>query len=148
MLNKNVPLVAIMLGLGALLLAACGGRTAIAEFSEEPYSIEQVAETGLNRIVLTERAAERLGVETAAIAEAMKDGEQRLVVPYSAVVYDINGGTWVYVAIEPLTYVREAVTVEYIDDDEAVLSDGPEVGTEVVTVAVAELYGADLGVGK
>jgi hypothetical protein len=29
-----------------------------------------------------------------------------------------------------------------------VLLDGPPVGTEVATVGIAELYGADTGVGK
>jgi hypothetical protein len=146
--HKNFTLLLILLSLGAGLLAACGGKAAVADFAENPYSLEAVEGTELNRVILTERAAERLGVETATVNEAMKSGEQRLVIPYSALVYDINGGTWVYKALEPLVYIRESVTVDYIEDDEAVLTEGPEVGTEVVTVAVAELYGADTGVGK
>ena len=75
-------------------------------------------------------------------------GTQRMVVPYSAVIYDLQGATWVYVSPEPLVFVREPVTIDYIQGDLAVLSDGPPVGTEVATVGVAELYGADTGVGK
>jgi len=75
-------------------------------------------------------------------------GAQAKVVPYAAVIYGLNGETWVYVSPEPLVFHREPVTVAYIDGDNAVLSEGPAVGTQVVTVGVAELYGADTGVGK
>jgi hypothetical protein len=89
-----------------------------------------------------------LGVETAPIHEEQMDGTERLVVPYAAVIYGLNGETWVYTNIEPLTFRRESITVDYIEGDMAVLLDGPPAGTEVVTVAVAELYGADTGVGQ
>lgn len=75
-------------------------------------------------------------------------GTRRMVVPYSAVIYDLQGATWVYVSPEPLVFVREPVTIDYIQGDLAVLSEGPDIGTEVATVGVAELYGADTGVGK
>jgi hypothetical protein len=75
-------------------------------------------------------------------------GALKKVVPYSAVIYDLTGGTWVYTSPEPLTYVREPISVDYIEGDMAVLADGPDVGTLVATVAVAELYGIDTGVGK
>ena len=44
--------------------------------------------------------------------------------------------------------MRHPVTGEYIEGDRAILLDGPPVGTNVVTVGVAELYGADTGIGK
>ena len=75
-------------------------------------------------------------------------GALKKVVPYSAVIYDLTGGTWVYTSPEPLTYVREPISVDYIEGDMAVLADGPDVGTLVATVGVAELYGIDTGVGK
>jgi hypothetical protein len=75
-------------------------------------------------------------------------GMQRQVIPYSAVLYDLNGETWVYTNPEPLVFVRQPVSVDYIEGDLAVLSDGPPAGTQVATVGVAELYGADTGVGK
>ncbi len=70
------------------------------------------------------------------------------MVPYAAIIYGLNGETWIYVNPEPLTFVREPVTINYIDGDLAVLEEGPPVGTSVATVAVAELYGTDTGVGK
>jgi hypothetical protein len=75
-------------------------------------------------------------------------GTLRKVVPYSAVIYDLTGETWVYTVPEPLTYVRQPITVNYIEGDTAVLVDGPDTGTLVATVGVAELYGVDTGVGK
>jgi hypothetical protein len=38
--------------------------------------------------------------------------------------------------------------VDFIADDRAYLTTGPSVGTEVVTIGVAELYGTETGVGK
>jgi hypothetical protein len=70
-------------------------------------------------------------------------GTLKKVVPYSAVLYALSGDAWVYTSPEPLVFVRRQVTIEHIDQDSAVLSDGPAVGTQVVTVGAAELYGAE-----
>jgi hypothetical protein len=43
--------------------------------------------------------------------------------------------------------VRSAIDVASIEGDRALLTSGPPVGTTVVTVGVAELYGAETGVG-
>jgi len=75
-------------------------------------------------------------------------GTLRKVIPYAALIYDLTGETWVYTSPEPLTFVRQPITVDYIDGDKAVLVDGPAAGTLVATVGVAELYGIDTGVGK
>jgi len=69
----------------------------------------------------------------------------RKVVPHGAVVYDAQGKTWVYANPEPLVFVRQPITVDYIEGDRAVLSDGPVPGTAVVTVGAAELFGAEHG---
>jgi hypothetical protein len=72
----------------------------------------------------------------------------RKVVPYAAVLYGVHGETWVYTNPEPLVYVRQAITIDYIEGDLAILSEGPEAGTEVVTVGAAELFGTETGVSK
>jgi hypothetical protein len=72
----------------------------------------------------------------------------RTSVPYAAVLYDATGNTWVYTNTEPLVFIRHPISIETIVGDEAILSDGPPPGTAVVTVGVAELYGAEVGVGK
>jgi hypothetical protein len=74
-------------------------------------------------------------------------GAVRTVIPYGALIYDLNGDTWVYTSPEPRTYIRETITVDYIDGDLAVLVEGPAAGTEVVTAGAAELYGEEFGVG-
>lgn len=78
-----------------------------------------------------------------------KNGMVQKVIPYAALIYDVEGGTWVYVK-EPnvLSFVRQSVTVDYILGDLAYLVEGPEVGTQVVTMGAAELYGVETGVSK
>jgi hypothetical protein len=78
----------------------------------------------------------------------VEDESLRKVIPYSALIYDLDGSTWIYVSPEPLVFMRQPVTVDFIEGDRAILSDGPSAGTIVATVGVAELYGADTGVGK
>ena len=76
---------------------------------------------------------------------ALSGAGTRRVVPNSAVIYDPKGQTWVYINPEPLVFVRHAVTVDYVDGDRVVLSDGPAPGTMVVTVGAAELLGTEYG---
>ena len=76
------------------------------------------------------------------------NGGPQLVIPYAAVLYDLHGETWVYTNPEPLVFVRQPITVDFVDGDRAVLLDGPPAGTAIVTVGAPELFGADTGVGK
>jgi hypothetical protein len=100
------------------------------------YSIDD-AETGLV-------TGQRLAVEV-----SLKGEEGlRLVIPVSSLIYDINGGTWVYISPEPLQFLRVPVVVDYIKGNLVVLKEGPPIDAKVVTVGVAELYGTDTGVGK
>lgn len=76
------------------------------------------------------------------------DSAPRKVVPYAAVLYGVNGETWVYTSPEPLQFIRSPITIDYIEGDLAVLSEGPEVGTAVVRLGAAELFGTETGVSK
>jgi hypothetical protein len=92
-----------------------------------------------------ERDDRQLGAEgTKKIANSHK----MKVIPYSALLYDPNGGEWMYTNPEPLVFVREKIIVDRIAGDKAILKKGPPVGTKVVTVGVTELYGAETGIGK
>jgi len=71
-----------------------------------------------------------------------------LVVPWSAVLHDIHGGTWVYENTRPQQYVRRRVEVRRVIDSLAVLARGPDVGANVVTAGAAEIYGTEFGTGK
>jgi len=128
-------------------LAGCGGSPTGAA----PASFQAVAEpiegTNLKKVSLTQRAAERLGIQLVEAREEQVAGQQRLVVPYAAVLYDAKGTAWAYTNPEGLVFIRQSLTIEFIQGDLAVLSAGPPLGTRVVTIGAAELYGVESGVG-
>lgn len=70
--------------------------------------------------------------------------DKQLVVPYNAVYYDGKGVAWVYANPKPLVYERKRIKIERIVGNLAVLSGGPPVGTTVVTIGAALLYGAEV----
>ena len=148
MQHINRWMVMVLLIIAALPLAACSQASPVTASKVQPAQVEKIEGTELNRVTLTEMAAQRIDLQTAPVREEQLNGTQRLVVPYSAVIYDLEGATWTYTSPAPLTFVRESITVDYIEGDMVVLTDGPAVGTEVVTVGVPELYGADTGIGK
>ena len=78
----------------------------------------------------------------------MDKGAPQKIVPYASVVYDLHGDTWAYTNPDPLVYIREHISVDYIEGDLAVLAQGPAPGTQVVTVGAAELLGTEFGIGK
>jgi RND family efflux transporter MFP subunit len=83
-----------------------------------------------------------------AAALALRGAEEALSVPWSAVVHDIYGGTWVYESAEPHRYVRRRVVVDHVADGQALLVSGPEEGTAVVTQGAVELFGVETGFSK
>jgi hypothetical protein len=131
----------VCLAVVGLVLTGCSQASTSAP-KEEAIHIEEQA-SGLKQLTLSERAAQRLGVE---VAEVANSGAS-LTVPYAAVIYDAQGKTWSYVNMAPLVYLREEIVVDRIDGDTAILSKGPAAGTPVVTTGSAELYGAETGVG-
>ena len=142
-------LVIVILIVVALQLAACGAEEGPTKI--EPAHVEEVEGSEFNLVTLTEKAAERLGIQSESVREEEMDGIMKMVVPYSAVIYGLRGETWAYIrnpGPESLTFTRHPITVEYIDGGLAILEEGPPVGTEVVTVGAQMLYGTDTGVGK
>ena len=81
----------------------------------EAITIAEDDATGSKTLTLSDKAAQRLGVETAPVAGT---GSQMLI-PYAAVVYDAQGKTWTYVNAEPLVYERAEITVDEIDGNVA-----------------------------
>ena len=144
MRRTNVLLVGIVL-VGGIGLATMTQASATVDVPghTEPATIEQIDGTSLYRMTLTDRAAERVGLETAPVAEQAVAGKIQRTIPYSAVIYDANGGTWAYITSEHLTFVRDEISIDRIDGDTAYLMDGPAAGTEVVTVGAAELVGLE-----
>lgn len=147
---KRISTIPLTLVLAALLLAAgvslfesrsSGGKPP-SESAASPAPARTESENGLVRVVLTERARERLDITTAPVTAAP------LAVPYAAVLYEPQGSTWVYANPAPLVYVRQRIEVERIEGERAILLSGPPVGATVVTSGAAELLGVELGVGK
>lgn len=89
------------------------------------------------------RPGQRLGVSLTLTGEAEQRG-----VPWSAVVQDIHGGSWVYEMTAERTFVRRRVQVRQVLDGWAVLDKGPAVGAKIVTAGVAELFGTEFGFAK
>jgi len=97
----------------------------------------------ISSVTLLPKAARRLDIKTGEISD---DPSGRKVTPYSSIIYDLDGDAWVYTLTAPLTFVRAGVVVDVIKGNLAYLQDGPPAGTQIVTVGVPELYGAEVGV--
>ena len=78
----------------------------------------------------------------------LKTPAEEDTVPSSALVRDTSGGTWIYARTGPGRYERRRVIVDRTVDDLAVLSRGPEPGTEAVIAGAAELFGTEFFVSK
>jgi len=123
-----------------LLLSACGQKPAdIAVEEASPATVEHLNGAEPTRVTLTEDAAKRLDIQTAAVSGA----GTRKVIPYAAILYDTQGNTWVYTNPAPLIFVRSPITVDHIEGDQAFLSAGPSTGSQVVTVGSTELFGSE-----
>jgi hypothetical protein len=138
-MNMN-RLTFFVLILASLLLSACGSQIPVTGEKVAPSKLEPIEGTDLSRVILTEKAAQRIDVQTVPV--------RGTVIPYAAVIYDTEGNTWIYTNPEPLVFVRQSIVVDRIEGDEAFLSQGLDSGTMVVTVGVSELYGAETGVSK
>jgi hypothetical protein len=140
-----------LLLLAALCLgaAACAGSDAAgeAEVSSDAVKLEPVQGTELSKVILSQQAAERLGIRTDHLRLEKQAAGTRKVIAHAAVLYDENGDTWTFTSPAPLTFLRQKIDIDHITGGSAVLRDGPPAGTTVVTVGAAELLGAELGVG-
>jgi hypothetical protein len=129
--------------LSVLSLSACSGKIPVTGEEAKPVQLVPITGTDLNHVVLTEKAAERLDIQTVAVNEMDVDGTKRVVVPYAALLYDSTGETWVYLNISPLTFVRQPIVVDYIDGNDVILSEGLDASAKVVTVGATELFGSE-----
>jgi hypothetical protein len=128
-----------------LPLAACGGSALEAE-GQEPAVTTHVKVNGaqVTRVTLTAAAAKRLGVRTA-VVQSHGAGTSRMAIPYDAVLYDPDGETWTYTSPEPLAFQRADIRIARIDGKFAILTNGPPVGTRVVTAGASEIWGVEYG---
>ncbi len=133
---------------GSLMFGACQKQAPKHE-AEHPATVEKIEGSDLKKVTLTARAMQRIDLKTDEVREhrAAPTASPQRAVPYSSLIYDPQGNTWVYTSPQPATFVRHKVEVDDIEGDVVILKDGPPVGTVVASRAVAELYGAEFKVG-
>ncbi len=141
---KNRWIVALLV-LAVLQFWACQEEGESYHF-EHPSDVEDIEGSDFSRVTFTERAMERIGVQTAAVIE-VNDSPLRKIVPYSALLYGPEGQTWVYTNPQSRVFVRFVVDVDHIEGDKVFLNEGPPVGSLVATVGVAEIYGTEFEIG-
>jgi hypothetical protein len=130
----------VLLVIAAMAMSACGSSPSDESDGAEAATVKPLKGTDLSSVTLTKQAAERLGIRTATVRQ---HGARRKVIPYGAILYNADGSTFIYTSPKPLVYVRAPISVERIDGPEAILSAGPPVDTNVVTVGSQELYGSE-----
>jgi cobalt-zinc-cadmium efflux system membrane fusion protein len=89
----------------------------------------------------------RPGQRLTAILPTQSTGRKGLAVPLSAILYDVHGGTWVYVNDAPHVYRRARVELAATIDGTAFLSRGVAPGLNVVVQGATELFGTEFGAG-
>jgi hypothetical protein len=147
-MHRTIRRTAALLALAALpALSACSNASGeVAKI--QPAKVVKIEGTDTQRVELTEKAGQRIGIETTAVKEATGQQAGHTVVPYAALIYDADGHASVYTNPAPLSFVRKSITVSTIEGDSVYLTDGPPAGTAVVTVGTAELFGTETGIGE
>ncbi len=130
----------------ALPLWSCQSNPG-SEASAPPARVEAMNGTQPSRVILTEQGVERLDLQTMPVVRLEGPDPVTSAVPYGAVIYDAQGDAWVYASGADRTFIRQAISIESIVGDRAYLSDGPDEGTQVVSVGAAELFGTEFNVG-
>jgi hypothetical protein len=165
LLGARRPLAGIAILLG-LVAAGCGSSST----PSIPASGVLVNATSKSpgQIILTPVGASRIGLQTSTaravpvpppiVETKVVAGVKHVIripapkpastvtVPYSAIIYDASGRTYVFTKIRPLTYVEVPIAVDHISGNSAYLKTGPKPGARVVSVGAEELYGVQTGV--
>ncbi len=125
--------------------AGDGGELEIEHHS--PSTVEVVEGSEFSFVTLTRSGADKIGLELARV-EQVRSPRGGLTVPYASLVHGADGTVWVYASTgDPLRFRRQPVEVATVDDRRAILTSGPAVGTTVVGLGSAELYGTEFEVG-
>ncbi len=138
--------------LAAGVAAGAAGCASSASSAAQPPTakMERIGNAAVESVVLTPLGAARIGLQTAVATAgpAVKGGRAEVIVPYSALLYEPDGATAVYVDTGRLVYTRSLVTVATINGAQVYLTAGAlPAGARVVTVGAEELLGVQNGVG-
>jgi hypothetical protein len=147
--KRCIAALSAVVAVGLSVTGCAAAPAATTAVGVPPATLEAVGDAGVKKVLLTDKAVERLGITTvpvSASAGGSATGGTRLVIPYSALLYLPDGTTIAYTNPEGHSYIREDVVVESINGDRAILTKGPRIGTAVVTTGGAELWGAEFGI--
>lgn len=155
---KQLSRILALVLMAAAFGAGCGEvEEASISSSDAPAQLEPIEGSTVKRVVLAPRAVERLDIRTAGVRPASPQEMEgvvpagqptRTAIPFEAVLYDKKGAPFTYTNPKEREYVRQAIALDGIKNNVAILSSGPPLGTQVVTVGGIELYGVETGVGK
>lgn len=140
--HNNRWIIAVMVAV--LPLVWYGGALADGSKRVPPATIEKL-KSGFNRITLTAPTAKRLGIKFAKVTNGTRGLSE---VSYNVVLYDNYGKEFAYMSPKPNVFIRTDIKVKRVVGDKAYLSEGPAVGTELVTFGAAELLGIESGIGE
>ncbi|MFO0898888.1 MAG: efflux RND transporter periplasmic adaptor subunit [Pirellulales bacterium] len=130
------------------LTARPGEAHVAAQPAVAPPSADPLAATVNLFYSLDNRQTRFLPGQRVGVQLALRGAESALSAPWSAVVHDIYGGTWVYETRGPRTYARQRVVVDHVADGTALLASGPAEGTSIVAEGAVELFGIETGFSK
>lgn len=69
-------------------------------------------------------------------------------IPWSAVIFDIHGNTWVYEKTSAHTYSRMRVLIDHVSGAIAAIQHGPALGKDIVDNGAQELFALETGFTK
>jgi len=147
-MRLRIQFVVAALAMASLQVAGCEEASTYSKV--EPAHVEHKKGEEISKLTLTEKAVERLDVQTSPVREgtAATEGQPATtIVPYSSIIYIADGKAFVYTSPEPRVFVRQLVEVDRIEGDNAVLTNGPGPGVLVASVGAVELLGTEFGVG-
>jgi hypothetical protein len=105
----------------------------------QPYTLQPIKGTDLNRVKLPDEIAKRIDLQT---VEVRASGKWKIV-PHEALIYNPEGKVYVYTKPKAETYIRAPVRVDRVVGDRVRLSAGPPARTLIVTVGAAELLATE-----
>jgi hypothetical protein len=105
----------------------------------QPYTLEPVKGTDLNRVKLSDEISKQIDLQTVKVRASGK----WKIVPHEALIYNPEGKVYVYTRPQAEVYVRAPVRVARVTGDRVLLTAGPPAGTVIVTVGAAELLATE-----
>ncbi len=135
-----------------LAIAAAGSLSACKEVEKaekvhyEPAKVTPIKGDPDERkiVTLTKEGADRIVLRTGRVTGKGHD----LSIPYASLLYEKNGGTYVYANPKGLIFVPTHVEVDRVVGNRVLLKHGPPAGTKVVTQGAQQVHGAELEFGE